>query len=178
MQWKVLLKSKVALTVAALGVVSVLAVGGTFANFTATPTTISSNAFASGSLTMSASSDAAIYAVSAMRIGDATDGSITITNSGSLAGVYTLAGSVSGSAPLANQLQLKIYKDTDNSGTPVYSGALSAFSSAALGTFAANGDAHSFFFHLSLPTTGTNAGDNALQGLSASAAFTWSATQA
>ena len=176
MQWKTLFKSKVALTVAALAVVSVLAVGGTFANFTATPTTISNNAFASGSLTMSASSDAAIYAVSAMRIGDATDGSIT--NSGSLAGVYTLAGSVSGSAPLANQLQLKIYKDTDNSGTPVYSGALSAFSSAALGTFAANGDAHSFFFHLSLPTTGTSAGDNVLQGLSASAAFTWSATQA
>jgi hypothetical protein len=50
--------------------------------------------------------------------------------------------------------------------------------SAALGTFAANGDAHTFYFHVSLPSTGSNAGDNALQGLSASEDFTWSAVQA
>jgi hypothetical protein len=51
-------------------------------------------------------------------------------------------------------------------------------SSASLGTFAANGDAHTFFFHISFPSTGTDAGDNALQGLSASTTFTWTATQA
>jgi hypothetical protein len=181
MQWKTLLKSKVALTIAALSAASVVAIGGTFANFTATPTTISNNAFATGALTMSASSNAAIYTVSAMKIGDATSGSVKITNTGSLAGVYTLAGSTSGSSALASQLQLKIYKDSDESGTPLYSGALSAFTSVALGTFAASGtsgDAHTFYFHVALPTTGTDAGDNSLQGLSSSGAFTWSATQA
>jgi len=52
------------------------------------------------------------------------------------------------------------------------------FFSASLGTFAAAGDAHAFYFHVSLPTTGSDAGDNALQGLSADESFTWSATQA
>ena len=50
-------------------------------------------------------------------------------------------------------------------------------SSAALGTFAANGDSHTFYFHVSLPSTGSDAGDNLLQGLAASESFTWSATQ-
>jgi len=113
-----------------------------------------------------------------MKIGDSTSGSVTITNTGSLAAVYTLDSSVSGSSALAGQLRLKIYKDVDNSGTAVYDGALSGVGSAALGTFAANGDAHTFYFHVSLPTTGTDAGDNAFQGLSSSVAFTWSATQA
>lgn len=177
-QWKSLITSKVALTIAAIGAVSVAALGGTYANFTATPTTISSNAFAAGSLTMSRSGSGAIFSAGAMKIGDSADGSVTITNTGNLAGVYTLGGSTSGSATLAGQLQLTIYKDADNSGTPIYSGALSGVTSVALGTFAASGDAHTFYFHVSFPTTGTSAGDNALQGLSTSATFTWSATQA
>jgi hypothetical protein len=127
---------------------------------------------------MSRSGSGAIFSASAMKIGDSASGSVTITNTGNLAGVYTLAGSTSGSSTLAGQLTLKIYEDTDNSGTPVYNGTLGGFSSASLGTFAASGDAHTFYFHVSLPTTGTDAGDNAFQGLSASETFTWSATQA
>ena len=41
---------KTLLSLAAVAVVAVAAVGGTFANFTATPTSIASNAFAAGSL--------------------------------------------------------------------------------------------------------------------------------
>ena len=153
LQWNTLLKGKVLLTAAALGAVSVVAIGGTYANFTATPTTIASNAFASGALTMSRSGSGAIFTASTMKIGDTATGSVTITNTGNLAGVYTLAGSTSGSSPLAGQLQLTIYKDADNTGTPVYSGALSGLSSVSLGTFAASGDAHTYYFHVSLPTT-------------------------
>jgi spore coat-associated protein N len=169
--------SKILLSLAAVSVVTVAAVGGTFANFTATPTTIASNAFASGSLTMSRSGSGAIFSASAMKIGDTATGSVTITNTGTLAGAYSLAGSSSGSSVLSNQLNLKVYKDVDG-GTAIYDGSLGGFSSVALGTFAANGDSHTFYFHVSFPTTGTDAGDNALQGLSASTTFTWSATQA
>jgi hypothetical protein len=169
---------KILASIAALAAASVAAVGGTYANFTATPTTISNNAFASGTLTMSRSGSGAIFSASAMKIGDNASGSVTITNTGNLAGVYTLSGSTSGSSTLAGQLTLKIYKDVDNSGTPVFDGTLGGFASAGLGTFAASGDAHTFYFHVSLPTTGTDAGDNAFQGLSASETFTWSATQA
>jgi spore coat-associated protein N len=169
--------SKILLSLAAVSVVTVAAVGGTFANFTASPTTIASNAFASGSLTMSRSGSGAIFSASAMKIGDTATGSVTITNTGTLAGAYSLAGSSSGSSVLSNQLNLKVYKDVDG-GTALYDGSLGGFSSVALGTFAANGDSHTFYFHVSFPTTGTDAGDNALQGLSASTTFTWSATQA
>ena len=175
--FKKLTAQKLLLSAAAVAVVSVAAVGGTFANFTATPTSISSNAFATGSLSMSRSGSGAIFSLSAMKIGDSASGSVTITNSGTLAGAYTLAGSASGSSTLTGQLQLTIYKDTDG-GTPVYSGTLGGFSSASLGTFAANGDSHTFYFHVSLPSAGSDAADNAYQGLSASESFTWNATQA
>jgi spore coat-associated protein N len=168
---------KILLTLAAVSVVTVAAVGGTFANFTATPTAIDSNAFASGELTMTRSGSGAIFSASAMKIGDTATGSVTINNTGTLAGAYTLTGSSSGSATLAGQLHLTVYKDTDGS-NQVYDGPLGSFSAAALGTFAANGGSHTFYFHVSLPTTGTDAGDNAFQGLSASETFTWSATQA
>lgn len=170
---------KVLATIAAVGTVSVAAVGGTYANFTATPTTISNNAFTSGSLTMSRSGNGAVFALSAAKIGDEATGSVTITNTGNLAGVYTLDGTTSGSGALAGQLNMKIYKDNDGvAGSKIYDGALSSFSSASLGTFAATNGAHTYYFHVSLPSTGTDAGDNAFQGLSASASFTWSATQA
>jgi spore coat-associated protein N len=176
--WKTLRNNRLLLTGAAFLAVASVAVGGTYANFTATPTTIASNAFASGSLTMSRSGSGAILSASAMKIGDSVSGSVTITNTGNLAGLYTLDGSTTGSSALAAHLQLKIYADADNTGTPVYSGALSGVTSASLGTFAASGGAHTYYFHVTLPTTGTDAGDNAFQGLAASASFTWSATQA
>src|SRR5207248_4977680 len=169
---------KTLLSLAAVAVVAVAAVGGTFANFTATPTSIASNAFAAGSLSMTRSGSGAIFSASAMKIGDTATGSITISNTGSLAGAYTLAGSGSGSSVLANQLTLKIYADTDNSGSPVYDGTLGGFSSASLGTFAATTGSHTYYFHLSLPTTGSDTSDNAFQGLAASETFTWSAVQA
>jgi hypothetical protein len=168
--------SKILLSLAAVSVIAVAAVGGTFANFTATPTAIASNAFASGTLSMTRSGSGAIFTASTMKIGDSATGSVTITNSGTLAGVYSLAGSTTGSAPLASQLNLKIYRDVDG-GTALYDGSLGAITSASLGTAAA-GEAHVFYFHVTFPTTGTDAGDNVLQGLSVSTTFTWSATQA
>jgi len=169
---------KTLLSLAAVAVVAVAAVGGTFANFTATPTSIASNAFAAGQLTMNRSGSGAIFSASAMKIGDTATGSVTISNTGSLAGAYTLAGSSSGSAVLANQLTLKIYADVDNSGSPVYDGTVGGFSSASLGTFAASTGSHTYYFHVTLPTTGADATDNAFQGLSAAETFTWSAVQA
>ena len=170
--------TKLLLSAAVVAGVTVAAVGGTFANFTATPTSIGSNAFATGQLIMNSSSSSAIFSASAMKIGDTATGSITISNVGSLAGAYTLSGSSSGSSTLANQLTLKIYADADNSGSPIYNGSLGGFSSASLGTFAATTGTHTYYFHVTLPSTGSDATDNPLQGLSASETFTWSAVQA
>src|SRR5205807_8348688 len=65
--------TKILLTLAAVAVVAVAAVGGTFANFTATPTSIASNAFAAGTLTMNRSGSGAIFSSAAMKIGDTAD---------------------------------------------------------------------------------------------------------
>jgi predicted ribosomally synthesized peptide with SipW-like signal peptide len=170
---------KLLATIAAVGAVSVAAIGGTYANFTATPTTISSNAFTAGTLAMSRSGSGAIFSSSNMKIGDSLTGSVTITNTGSVAGDYALDSSVTGSSVLAGDLHLAIYKDTDNqAGSKIYDGAVNAVSSLALGNFAATSGAHTYYFHIDLPTQGSNAADNALQGLSTTATFTWSATQA
>lgn len=174
---RTLATKKVALTLAAISTVSIVAAGGTWANFTATPVTISNNAFATGTLAMSRSGSGAVFSASNMVVDQEATGSVTITNSGSLAGDYTLSGSSSGS--LANSLQLVIYKDNDGvAGSKIYDGTLGAFASVGLGTFAAGGGQHTFYFHVKLPSTGTDAGDNAFQGQSAGADFTWSATQA
>lgn len=174
--------SRILLSLAAVGAIGVLAVGGTYANFTATPTTISSNAFTTGSMSMSRSGSGAVLSASALKIGQESIGSVTITNTGSLAGVYSLSGSTTGSAALGSALRLVVYKDNDGvAADKLYDGALSGLSSTALGTFAAagsTGDAHTYYFHVSLPSTGTDAGDNALQGATASSSFTWSAVQA
>jgi len=109
---------------------------------------------------MSRSGSGAVLSASALKIGQEATGSVT----------------------LGSALKLVVYKNTDNSAADkLYDGSLSGFTSASLGTFAASGsagDSHAFYVHVSLPTTGTDAGDNALQGATASASFTWSAVQA
>jgi predicted ribosomally synthesized peptide with SipW-like signal peptide len=173
---RTLAAKRIALTVAAVSIVSIAAAGGTWASFTATPVTISSNAFAAGTLSMSRSGSGAIFSASNMVVDQEATGSVTITNSGSLDGDYSLSGSASGA--LAGSLELVIYKDVDGDpGSEVYDGTLGGFSSIDLGVFA-GGAGHTFYFHVKLPSTGTDAGDNAFQGQSADASFTWSAVQA
>jgi hypothetical protein len=170
---------KVLASLAALAAVSAVAVGGTYANFTATPVTISSNAFATGSLTMSRSGTGVVFDVSDAKIGQDATGSVTINNTGTLEGAYTLEGTPAGA--LASSLNFKLYKDNDGvAGSLLYDGTLADIATAFpldLGTFAASTGSHTFYFHVSLPTTGSDAGDNALQGKSGSASFTWKATQ-
>ena len=171
--------TKILLSLAALGAAGVAAIGGTYANFSAAPTTLSSNAFAAGSLEMTRSGSGAIFSVGAAKIGSEATGSVTITNTGTLAGIYTLSGSTTGSSPLAGQLELTIYKDNDGAaGSEIYDGSLASFTSIDLGTFAASNGSHTFYFHVALPSTGSDAGDNALQGLQTTTSFTWSAVQA
>jgi predicted ribosomally synthesized peptide with SipW-like signal peptide len=168
---------KVLATLAALAAVSMLAIGGTYANFSATPVTISSNAFATGELTMARSGSGVVFDLSNAKIGEEATGSVTIENTGTLEGAYSLEGAVAGS--LAPSLQLKIYKNTDNAaGSLLYSGTLAGFTSAVdLGRLAAKTGSATYYFHVTLPSTGSDAGDNALQGKSASVSFTWKATQ-
>ncbi len=129
---------------------------------------------------MSRSGSGAVFSASNMKIGDTATGSVTITNTGSLAAVYSLAGSTTGSAPLAGQLHLGDLQGQRPAGglEDLRRHASPRLGSVALGTFAATTGSHVYYFHIDLPTTGTDAGDNVFQGLTSTATFTWSATQA
>lgn len=174
-----MLSTKILLTLASIAAVSAVALGGTYAAFTASPTTIASNAFTAGTLTMSRSGSGAIFSSGNMKIGDTATGSVTITNTGSLAAAYTMDGAITGDSSLAGQMGLVIYADNDNvAGSKIFDGQLNGVSGLSLGNFAATSGAHTYYFHVTLPSSGTNAGDNVLQGKTATATFTWNATQA
>jgi hypothetical protein len=61
--------------------------------------------------------------------------------------------------------------------TPVYTGGLDAFSGDT-GHWTASSAGTTYYYNVAwtFTSTGTNAGDNMLQGLNATAAFTWTAT--
>ena len=86
--FKALIGRKIMLSVLAVGVISAGALGGTYANFTATPVTIASNGFATGTLSIGRSGSGAIFNVSAQKIGQEATGTLTITNTGTIDGIF------------------------------------------------------------------------------------------
>jgi len=175
-------------TLAALATVLV-AVGITAASgadFTATSANADTT-FATGTLAITNSKEAqAIWAsTSDMRPGDpARTGTVDITNSGSLSGVFTLKrGTVVDSDStykLSTKLNLVVKDCGDfSSGTPTcdggdpqkYAGTIAAFSSAAaLGTFAA-GEKHRYEFSVTVDASA----DNNYQGKNSVVPFSWAA---
>jgi spore coat-associated protein N len=159
--------------------------GADFTSATANP----SNTFSSGSLSHTNSkNNAAILTASGMKPGGTATGSVTITNTGSLPGTFSLSKSNltnpilgTGAEKLSDQLDLLIKDGT----TTVYTGKLGAMGTIALdgdtvtaGTqqFGASGAptaAHTYDFTVTLPS----ATGNAYQGTSTSVQYDWTATQ-
>jgi spore coat-associated protein N len=128
-----------------------------------------------------------VLTAAGMRAGDTKTGSVTITNTGSLPGTFTLSKSNlsnpslgSGGEKLSDQLDLTI---TDGAST-VYSGKLGAMGSIALdgdtataGTqpFGKSGSAtaaHTYDFTVTLPS----ATGDPFQGTSTSVQYDWTAS--
>ena len=163
----------VGLATALLAVGVAVGSGASFTSQTANP----SNTFSSGVFTHSNSKNgAAIVTGSNMKPGDVKTGDVTITNTGTLAGVFKLNESAVSSTFTTGKLLLKI-EDITNSASPttVYSGNFGAVPAAglSLGTFQPN-EAHTYHYTV---TFDSSAGDTD-QGKSASADYTWSAVQA
>jgi spore coat-associated protein N len=163
--------------------------GANYSSASANPT----NTFDSGTLTQSNSKDGvAILTATNMKPGDSATGSVTITNTGSLAGTFSLSKSNltdpitgTGGVKLSDQLDLKIEDTTGSPTTPpvVYNGKLSAMGTLALdydpstaGTqdpFVATNGARTYKFTVTLPSSTTNS----YQGTSTSVEYDWAATQ-
>lgn len=172
-----------ATSLAALGLV--VGSGADFTSASANP----SNTFSAGSLSQSNSKDnAAILTASGLKPGGTATGSVTIANTGSIPGTFTLSKSnltnpVLGTAgeKLSDQLDLLIKDGT----TTVYTGKLGAMGSlpldgdtvaAGVQQFGASGAptaTHTYAFTVTLPA----ATGNAYQGTSTSVQFDWTAVQ-
>lgn len=184
-------------TMLVIGVAGLLAGAGSYAVFTAT-TGNTGNSFASGTVAIQDNdSNTAMLALANAKPGDADTSCIRIEYTGSLDSTVRLYGSVSGS--LASYLTLTVTRGTDSSPsfdscanfTPdatdyigagngvVYSGPLSSFpASYAAGIVDptsgspetwSQSEAHSYRFVVTLQD------DNAAQGLTGNASFTWEA---
>ena len=135
---------------------------------------------AAGTLSLANSRDgAAIFEASNMRPGQQASGSVTVSNTGTLPAVLTLAPgarSAAGAADrlLEGRLRLVVFDVTDiNRPVTLYAGPLAAMTATALGALAA-GSSRDFLFVASLASEGAVA-DNQVQGATLAAGFTWTA---
>ena len=158
-----------ATVVAAVGVAA--GSGATFASHSANP----SNTFASGIFTQSNSKDgASIVTGSNMKPGDVKTGEVTITNTGTLAGGFTVSETNASNSFNAGSMHLKIDDVTGGSAVKVYDGDLGSVPAGgiALGDFAPD-EAHTYRFTATLEQSAPNSD----QGESASADYEWDAVQ-
>jgi len=179
------LLGSLAVLVAATGVVA-----GSGANFTAQSAN-PNNSFSAGTLSiLNDKENAAILTASNMKPGAAaTTGVVDITNTGSLAGDFTLSRSNVTNTDAGNPMSAKlnlVVKDCgewpntstvepcgDGDDTTVYSGTVDGMSSAqTLGNFSAN-EKHRYEFSVQLDASATDA----YQGDGSTVRFDWAAVQ-
>jgi hypothetical protein len=156
-------------TLVAAGAIAV----GSGASFSSTSgNTIS--AVTSGTLTQSNSkADQAIFNLTNLKPGDTLNGTLTLTNTGSLPAAFALTEVSSTNGFAGSDLTLDITDTT--AGATVYSGTFGGLTDGAkndLGTWPA-GAAHVFKYTVKLITDAPNAD----QGKSAGAVYSWSSVQ-
>lgn len=131
-----------------------------------------SNSYASGTLTQSNSkANAAIFSLSNLKPGDSVVGKVTITNTGTLPATFRLSEAATNGFVNKANLSLSIAA-ASAPGTPVWAGTFGTAGTVALGDFAA-GEAREYIFTVTL----AQSADNTEQGKTASATYSWDATQ-
>jgi hypothetical protein len=151
-------------TLAAAGALTIGS-GASFTSNSANPASI----VASGTLTQSNSkANAAVFNVTNIKPGDTVNGDVTITNTGSEPAVFSVTES--GNNGFADKTNL-VMTVTQGSNA-VYTGTFGAMGTKSLGTFAA-GEARTYHFSTTLKSSATNAE----QGKTATASYTWDASQ-
>ena len=119
------------------------------------PGEVRPSGFAHGGLELAASKQSAILSGHDLVPGDRVKGSLTIANTGALAGSFTLSGTVRGSTRLAEQLMLTVRERSHGANSLVYSGSLAGLRAVKLGVLGA-GEARTFRFSVSFRATTSN----------------------
>lgn len=174
-------RTLLALATALVAVAVAVGSGAVFTAHSSNP----SNLFTSGVLQHTNSKDgSAILSIARMRPTDSVEGTVTLTNTGDVAGAFTLSKSAlkdtagANGGVLSDKLDVAITDKGD--GKTVYAGKLGAMGDRSLGTYAPN-EAHTYQFVVTFPDGGTPAsdttGDNAYKGSSTSLTYNFSEVQ-
>ena len=139
----------------------------TFTSASANP----SNTFSSGTLTQSNTKlGGAILTATNLKPGDSASGEVTITNTGSLGGSFTL--SKTGVAGALMPKLSVVITDTGNN-SQVYSGPVADMPATQLGSAYAAGEARTYRFTVTLAQDA----DDTYQGKDATVEYRWNAVQ-
>ncbi|HTX70940.1 MAG TPA: hypothetical protein VMH50_17580 [Thermoleophilia bacterium] len=182
---KVLIGKRRVMVIATLAILVLAAVAlvASSASFTSTSANVG-NVFTAGNLTHSNTST--LLAVTGLKPDDKwiNEGTVTLTNGGSLAGVFTMTSSNLTHADGPNHgdistvLNLRIHRASDAAGVYIYNGKINAIGSVAAGTIAGSGS-ETYTFEVQFPDGGKPAsatgGDNAYKLSSMSIDFNWEA---
>jgi len=163
---------RVLVPLAGLAAAAALAVGSG-ADFTSNSVN-SANAYSTGTLTQSNSkAGAAVFNLPSAKPGDTVNGSVTITNSGSLPATFKLTETATNGFTTKSNLKLTITES--GNATPLWTGTFGELTTAGaldLGNFTA-GQARTFVFSVTL----AQSADNTEQGKTATATYSWDAVQ-
>ena len=164
---------RVLVPLAGLAAAAALAVGSG-ADFTSKSVN-SANAFTTGTLTQTNSkANSAVFNLNNMKPGDTLNGSVAITNSGTLGAGFKLTETATNGFTTKSNLKLTITES--GSTTPVWTGTFGELAAAGpltLGDWAP-GQAKTFVFSVTL----AQSADNTEQGKTATATYSWDAVQA
>lgn len=168
---------KALMSLCALAIASavIFASGANFTSQTANP----GNTYTAGNFEHTNSKNgAAVFTASLMKPGETRSGTVDITNTGDLDGVFTLSKSnLTQTASFASKLDLVVTDcKADGCGnandTGVYSGKLADMGAQALGTYAPS-ELHRYKFAVTFPDGGPNGADNPYEGATASVQYDW-----
>lgn len=170
-------KALSALAALTLATAVVIGSGANFNSTSANP----GNTVTAGNLAHSNSKDgSAILTVAKLRPGQSSQGTVDITNTGDIDGVFTLSKSNLVDTPASPAFSAKLDLLVEDCGAPgpctspvtKYSGKVGAMGAIALGTFA-QGEAHRYRFTVTFPDGGAGGADNAYKAASTSVQYDW-----
>ena len=180
-------RMQVLLTLAVL-LLAASVVIGSGANFTAQSAN-AGNIFTAGALSMTNDkAPGVILTATNMKPGDSVHGDVKLSNTGTVAGAFTLSKTLVGADAVSfgDELQMVVQETqadhTTAIGAAIYTGAASgAITNATLGTWLPNPDpsqTHDYRITVSWPTTPRvpAVSDDSFQGTSVTYAFQWDAT--
>lgn len=151
---------------------------GSGANFNSTSAN-PGNVVTAGTLSHTNSKDnAALLTVSKIKPGESKSGTVQLTNTGDIDGVFSVArtmvsDSTGPASPFAAHLNLKI--EDNVTGTVYYDNLLSAMSSTVGAGTITPGSSRTYKFTVTFNDGGPNGADNAFKGASVEANFNWEA---